>query len=105
VLVDDGVVGGVIDFGDICAGDPATDLAAAWMLLPTPSLAVFLHTYGPVDDALVARARGWAVLFGLMLLGIGLADRPTYEPVARATLARATATHPDPTTSRSRPDR
>jgi len=24
----------VIDFGDLCAGDPACDLAAAWTLLP-----------------------------------------------------------------------
>ena len=94
MLVDGGVLAGVIDFGDMCAGDPATDLAGAWMLLPTASLGAFLHAYGPVDDALLARARGWAVLFGLMLLGIGLADKPTYEPVARATLARATAATP-----------
>jgi hypothetical protein len=24
----------VIDFGDLCAGDPAYDLAAGWLLLP-----------------------------------------------------------------------
>jgi hypothetical protein len=32
---------------------------------------------------------GWAILFGLfglMLLGIGLRDRPTYETVGRSTL-------------------
>ena len=34
VLVNDGQVSGVIDFGDITAGDPATDLSVAWMLLP-----------------------------------------------------------------------
>ncbi|HEY2265389.1 MAG TPA: aminoglycoside phosphotransferase family protein, partial [Streptosporangiaceae bacterium] len=34
ILVNDGQVSGVIDFGDITAGDPASDLSVAWMLLP-----------------------------------------------------------------------
>ena len=32
VIVHEGAVAAVIDFGDITAGDPATDLAIAWML-------------------------------------------------------------------------
>jgi hypothetical protein len=31
---------------------------------------------------------GWAVLFSLMLLEIGLESRPTYADVGRATLER-----------------
>jgi aminoglycoside phosphotransferase (APT) family kinase protein len=34
VVVRDGTLAGVIDFGEMCAGDPATDLSAAWILLP-----------------------------------------------------------------------
>src|SRR5579871_6656110 len=34
VVVRDGMLAGVIDFGEMCAGDPATDLSAAWLLLP-----------------------------------------------------------------------
>src|SRR5215831_5280575 len=34
VTVFDGMQSGVIDFGEMCAGDPATDPAAAWLLLP-----------------------------------------------------------------------
>ena len=34
VVVSDGTLSGVIDFGDMFAGDPAWDLAAAWLLLP-----------------------------------------------------------------------
>ena len=34
VVVQDGTLAGVIDFGEMCAGDPATDLSAAWILLP-----------------------------------------------------------------------
>ena len=34
ILVHRGRISGVIDFGDITSGDPATDLSVAWMLLP-----------------------------------------------------------------------
>lgn len=91
VLVVDGVLSAVIDFGDICGGDPATDLAAAWMLLPPSTIPVFASAYGGVDADLEARALGWSILFGLMLLAIGLDDRPTYEPIGRRTLAHASS--------------
>lgn len=39
VVVSDGTLSGVIDFGEMCAGDPATDLAAAWLLLPAGTAA------------------------------------------------------------------
>jgi hypothetical protein len=89
---------GILDFGDICAGDPATDLAAAVMLLPRSSDATFADSYGEVDLDLEARSLGWAVLFGLMLLSIGLDSRPTsghptYAPIGRSTLERAIERH------------
>jgi aminoglycoside phosphotransferase (APT) family kinase protein len=90
-LVADGTLSAVIDFGDLCAGDPATDLAGAWMLLPGSASAAFRSAYGGTDEQLHRRSRGWAVLFALVLLDIGLEDRPTYARVARSTLARILA--------------
>jgi hypothetical protein len=89
-----GQLTGIVDFGDICCGDPATDLAAAMMLLPRSSDATFARSYGGTDPHLEARSLGWALLFGLMLLSIGLDSRPssghpTYAPIGRSTLARA----------------
>ena len=88
-LVLHGTLAGVIDFGDVCSGDPATDRAAAWMLLPDGAIETFIDAYGVVDADLEHRSLGWAILFALMLLAIGLDDRPTYEIVGRSTLARA----------------
>ena len=48
VLVNDGQVSGVIDFGDITSGDPASDLSVAWMLLPLDSQAGFWSAYQAV---------------------------------------------------------
>jgi aminoglycoside phosphotransferase (APT) family kinase protein len=87
-LVADGTLAAVIDFGDLCSGDPATDLAGAWMLLPSSALDIFLAAYGGIDDALERRSLGWAALFGLNFVDIGLRHRASYETVGRATLDR-----------------
>lgn len=91
----------VIDFGDLCAGDPATDLAGAWMLLPASSIPAFFRAYGADANVggLYHRSIGWAVLFALMLLDIGLDDKPTYTVVARATIERLSAGLADGTPS------
>lgn len=89
MLISDGTLAAVIDFGDLCAGDPATDLAAAWMLLPPSTMPLFDAACGGLGPDLVHRSLGWAVLFASMLLAIGLDDRPSYETVGRSTIANA----------------
>lgn len=52
----------VIDFGDLSAGDPATDLAAAWLAFTGAGRARFRAVLGDgYDDATWTRARAWAV--------------------------------------------
>ena len=41
LLVSEGRLSAVIDFGDLTAGDPATDLSAFWMLLPSSERQTF----------------------------------------------------------------
>ncbi|MGY5206573.1 aminoglycoside phosphotransferase family protein [Nocardia gipuzkoensis] len=98
VIVSDGMLAGVIDFGDMCAGDPATDLSAAWILLPAGTASRFFDAYGQADEATITRARGWAVLRALGLIAIGQGGRlglpggkPTWEPAGYATLERVLA--------------
>jgi aminoglycoside phosphotransferase (APT) family kinase protein len=74
VLVKDGRLSGVIDWGDMAAGDPACDLAAVWMLLPDLSARRRAMAAYPASEATWARARGWAALMSAMLLPI--ADNP-----------------------------
>lgn len=85
----------MIDFGDMCVGDPAADLSAAWILLPDGAADRFFDAYTDADDATVTRARGWAVLRALSLISIGRNGRlglpggkPTWEPAGYATLDR-----------------
>ncbi|HMK11576.1 MAG TPA: phosphotransferase, partial [Acidimicrobiales bacterium] len=85
VLVLDGRVSAVIDFGDITAGDPATDLAVAWMMLPAAARATFRATAGPVDDHTWRRARGWALALAVAILSRS-ADNQVMNQVARRTL-------------------
>lgn len=91
ILVDDGWVSGVIDFGDITSGDPATDLAVAWLLLPLSYHGAFRAAYaaagGDGGDALWRRARGWALHFAVVYLAHS-ADNPQLLAVGRSTLQR-----------------
>ncbi|MDN0194504.1 aminoglycoside phosphotransferase family protein [Streptomyces sp. S.PNR 29] len=100
VLTADGTFCGVIDFGDLFAGDPACDLAAAWILLPDDAVDRFYAACQPAPDpATLRRARGWAVLKALACILIGEAGvrgRPggkrTWGPPAQASLRRLIAT-------------
>ena len=98
VVVRNGMLAGVIDFGEMCSGDPATDLSAAWILLPAGGARRFFDAYERADEATIARARGWAVLRALNLIAIGRNGRlglpggkPTWEPAGYATLERVLA--------------
>jgi len=87
-VADDGRLAAVPDWGDMTAGDPAIDLAAAWMLFPVRAQANLWTTYGAISASTMDRAKGWAVFFGLTLLEAGLADDGPFEAIGRATLAR-----------------
>jgi aminoglycoside phosphotransferase (APT) family kinase protein len=86
VLVQEQRLSAVIDWGDLCNGDCATDLAAVWMWLPNAeSRAMAMAAYGG-SIATWQRARGWAVLFGLVLLETGLADNPPHAAMGERIL-------------------
>jgi aminoglycoside phosphotransferase (APT) family kinase protein len=70
VLVEDGRLAGVIDWGDMAAGDAACDLASVWMLLRDREARRRAMAAYPASDATWARARGWAALMTVMLLSI-----------------------------------
>lgn len=83
VLVDEGKVSAIIDFGDITSGDPATDLSIGWMLFAPPDRAVFRQAAGPVDDDTWTRARGWALSLALTYLASSAADPIMYAESLR----------------------
>jgi aminoglycoside phosphotransferase (APT) family kinase protein len=67
LLVRDGQLTAVIDFGTSGVGDPACDLVLAWTLLDGQSREAFRRTVGQ-DAGTWARARGWALWKSLISL-------------------------------------
>ncbi|MGC5654789.1 UNVERIFIED_CONTAM: aminoglycoside phosphotransferase family protein [Kocuria sp. CPCC 205315] len=62
----DGRLAGLIDFGDVCAGDPASDLAGAWLAFDADQRSGFralVDTTGRYDDDVWRRAAAWAALY------------------------------------------
>lgn len=88
LYVDDELAG-VVDFGDLCAGDPATDLAGGLMALPFGALDHYFSSYGGVDDDTVRRTLGWAMSLGAFMVSLGREGRPTYLDVGSRALINA----------------
>lgn len=60
ILIKDGKLSGIIDFGGIGIGDPACDLVILWTFLEGKSREVFRRSIG-LDTDTWTRARGWAL--------------------------------------------
>ncbi|EEZ95311.1 aminoglycoside phosphotransferase family protein [Legionella longbeachae] len=67
LLLSQGKLTAVIDFGQLAIGDPACDLAIAWTLLEGKSRRIFLDTL-EVDLNTQARGRAWALWKAMMYL-------------------------------------
>ncbi|MBO3095382.1 aminoglycoside phosphotransferase family protein [Cellulomonas dongxiuzhuiae] len=78
VVVRDGRLVGLIDWGGTGLGDPAGDLGPAWNFLDAPSREVFRRALGE-DDATWLRGRGWALRQALLQLPY---YRTRYVPLA-----------------------
>ena len=85
LLVGDGEISAVIDFGDITSGDPAVDLAIGWMLFDPADRETFRSTAGATDRALWTRAEAWALHFALVYAA-NSADNPRMGRIGRELL-------------------
>ena len=87
LLVKNGRLSGVIDFGGLGVGDPACDVMVAWKVL-TPETRAIFRTALAVDDATWARSRGWALSQAVIALAYyTLATNPTLVREAERWLA------------------
>ena len=82
MLVRDGRLTSVIDFGCLGIGDPACDLTISWTFFDGETRNRFRELVA-LDQATWARSRGWAIWKGLNTLANG--DRANPDEIARMT--------------------
>jgi aminoglycoside phosphotransferase (APT) family kinase protein len=78
LLVEEGRLSAVIDFGTSGVGDPSCDLAISWTLFGGESREAFRAVLQP-DDATWARGRGWTLWKALITLA-GSANSGSQDP-------------------------
>ncbi|WP_211194406.1 aminoglycoside phosphotransferase family protein [Pyxidicoccus fallax] len=78
LLTHDGRLAALLDFGDLTAGDPACDLATAWLTFDATGRAVFqarsdalADAAGPPDPGRWRRAAGWALIMASAMVTHG----------------------------------
>jgi aminoglycoside phosphotransferase (APT) family kinase protein len=85
LLVRDGRLSGVLDFGGLGVGDGAADLAPAWSVLRQDARDAFRAAL-EVDDATWARGRAWAFSIALVALPYYVETNPALAAVSRRTI-------------------
>jgi aminoglycoside phosphotransferase (APT) family kinase protein len=87
VLTERGRLAGIIDWGDLGAGDPATDLGQAWCLVGGARMRDLLKGYAdavtPLDESAIQRIRAEALAFAVTLASF---DEQPYAAAGRAAL-------------------
>lgn len=92
LLVRDGQLAAVIDFGNLGTGDPACDLAMYWTVFEEGARIAFKRRLS-LDEGTWARGRGW-VLWKALILAAGLARSNAFEASQpRQTIERILADH------------
>jgi aminoglycoside phosphotransferase (APT) family kinase protein len=67
LIGDDDALAGIIDWVDVCRGDPGIDLSLVWSFLPPPARDDFLGEYGAVSGESLLRARVLALFLNATL--------------------------------------
>ena len=92
LLVDGGVLSGIVDWVDLCRGDPAMDLSLVYGFLPPSARREFFEEYGEVEVSSLVRARVLALNLMSVLARYGHDEgMPGVEAEALAGLGRVFA--------------
>jgi aminoglycoside phosphotransferase (APT) family kinase protein len=92
LLVKEGRLSAVIDFGTSGVGDPSCDLAIAWTLFGGESRDTFRAAL-QLDDATWARGRGWTLWKALITLAAHIDTNPSKAGIARLVIDEVLADH------------
>lgn len=82
LLVKDGKVTAVVDFGSSGSGDPASDLMVAWTLLTKETREIFRSIVQP-DEATWERGRAWALTMGVVAYPYYRDTNPAFACIAK----------------------
>jgi aminoglycoside phosphotransferase (APT) family kinase protein len=85
LLVQDGRLCAVIDFGGVGIGDPAADVVPAWSVFTKVGREIFRQALG-VDDDTWNRARGYALHQALMIIPYYPQTNPEFVTMAKRTV-------------------
>ena len=96
LLLREGRLAAVLDFGSLSVGDPAVDLIVGWEVLDSPGRELF-RSIVDVDEVTWLRGRAWALAIALMTFSYYWQTMPqrcaNRLTMARAVLADAAALH------------
>ena len=94
LLVHEGRLRAVIDFGGVGVGDPAADVIPAWSVFGRDGRETFRDALN-VDDGAWSRARGFALHQAAMIIPYYAETNPDFAALARRTVEEVISDHRD----------
>ncbi len=91
LVLRDGSLAAVIDWGGLGTGDPACDLAPAWQVLGDPAARARFREAAGGGEAMWRRGKGWALCKALQAIPYYRDTNPAFAGFARRSLARVLA--------------
>jgi aminoglycoside phosphotransferase (APT) family kinase protein len=92
LLVDQGRLSAIVDFGGLGVGDPACDMLGAWSLFSGQARVAFRAQLS-VDEATWIRGRGWALSVALIALPYYRSTNPEFAALAMHMIDEVLADH------------
>ena len=93
LLVRNGRLSAVIDFGSSGVGDPSSDLVIAWTLFDQPAREAFRSRLGNLDARTWERGRGWALWKALITIAEHRVSDPQKADAHRRWIEEIVADH------------
>ncbi len=88
LILRDGWLVAVIDWGGLGTGDPACDLAPGWQVFGDPLARATFREAADADDALWQRGKGWALAKAIEAIPYYRSTNPAFAAFARRTFGR-----------------
>lgn len=85
LLIQNGRLSAVIDFGGLGVGDPACDFLVAWSFFSAEAREIFRSVL-TVDEATWKRSQGWALSFGVIAFTYYQKTNPILARIAKRSI-------------------
>lgn len=91
ILLHRGKLAAILDWGDLCLGERAVDLASLWLISISEEERQLCFKEMHVSRETICKSKGWALFYGVLFSDLGLGESPDLLPLGAQILSNLRA--------------